>query len=167
MEQNQFTGFYRTYMKRVYAFVYFRVGGDRRLAEDLTQDIFLKAYEAFERYDPSISQASWIYTIARNHIINTYAKTHPGTPLEEVEWTLALSYNGSEVQAQNDSERRILEVMQTLPPEEVRLIRMKYLEGWSFDELAQITGKTSGALRVQAIRLLQKLRGLIERKHIL
>jgi len=167
MDKREFTGFYRKYVKRVYKFVYFRVGSDRRLAEDLTQDVFLKAFQAFERYDPAISQASWIYTIARNHLINHYAKSRPGVSLDEVENLGLAAHDGREAMIQKHLQTRLFESLEKLPPEDARLVRMKYLEGWAFDELAEILGKTSGALRVQAIRALRKLKGQTDLHDIL
>ena len=167
MEKRRFTEFYRKYLKRVYKFVLFRVGNDRRLAEDLTQDIFIKAFEAFDRYDPTVSEASWIYTIARNHIINDHAKTRPGVSLEEIEGMKIVSHDGRETFAKHHMEIRILEVVDAMPLADAQLVRMKYLEGWEFDDLAEILGKKSGALRVQAMRALKKIREHVEQKHIL
>lgn len=127
------------------------------LAQDLTQEIFLKAFEAFERYDPSKSRSSWIYTIARNHLINHHAKQHPQVDMQEVIDSALVSEDGRAIFAQTDAERRLLDGINALEEEDARLVRMKYLEGWAFEELGTIFGKTSGALRVQAGRALKIL----------
>jgi len=158
MERRCFEDFYRTYVKRVYKFVYFRIGSDKRLAEDLTQDVFLKAFEAFERYDPAVSQSSWIYTIARNHLINHYAKTRPGVSLDDIEGSVWTSEDGRDRMISRQDERHMLDALARLPKEDATLIRMKYLEGWAFEELAEIFGKSSGALRVQAGRAMKHLK---------
>jgi RNA polymerase sigma-70 factor (ECF subfamily) len=157
MEKHEFARFYKTHFERIYKFVYFRVGGRKEVAQDLTQDVFLKAFQAFDRYDPAISQSSWIYTIARNHVINHHAKTKPGVDLEEVEGSLSASVDMRETFAMNYEEKQLCEAMGKLPKEDADLVRMKYLEGWQFDELAEIIGKNSGALRVQARRAIKKL----------
>lgn len=162
MKSADFEAFYHGHVERVYRFVFYRVGGQVDLAEDMTQDIFLKAFEAFERYDPSKSKSAWIYTIARNHLINHHAKTRPQVDVEEVGDMLLLSEDGRERFAKNDEERRLLEGIATLEEEEARLIRMKYLEGWGFDDLAEVFEKTSGALRVQAGRALKKLKSTLK-----
>lgn len=149
-------------MERIYKFVYFRVAGNKELAQDLTQDIFLKAFQAFDRYDPAISKTSWLYTIARNHIINHHAKQHPGVPLEDVEGSLCASEDFRERFAARHDERALLQAMTQLPPEDAQLVQMKYLEGWSFDELAEVLEKKSGALRVQAGRAIKKLKPLLK-----
>ena len=162
MAKPSFEAFYSANIKRIYAFVFFRVGADKPLAEDLVQDIFMKAFEAFDRYDPAISQSAWIYTIARNHLINEMAKRKPGVPIEEVEDSIFVSVDARERLAIKDEERRLLEGIGTLDKEDAKLIRMKYLEGWRYEELAEIFEKPPGTLRVQANRAIKKLRKKIK-----
>lgn len=161
MDKRQFEHFYDDYFERIYRFVFYRVGGNREQARDLTQDIFLKAFEAFERYDPAQSRSAWIYTIARNHLIHVYAKTRPGVTLEEIEGTIAASYDPKQRYILHQEERALYEALTALPPEDARLIQMKYLEGWSFEDLSEAFEKSSGALRVQAGRALKKLKDLL------
>ncbi len=161
MDASQFESFYHTYVERIYKFVFYRVGGNKELAQDLTQDVFLKALEAFERYDPSLGRSAWIYTIARHHLINQQAKTRPTVDVEEIENTFLVAQDAREDSIHREEDQALLEAVARLSADEARLVRMKYLEGWSFDELAEMFGKTSGALRVQAGRALKKLRSLM------
>ncbi len=158
MSAREFEAFYQAYVERVYRFVFYRVGARVEVAQDLTQEIFLKAFEAFERYDPSKGKSAWIYTIARHHLMNHHAKQRPQVDIDEAVDVLWLSVDDRERFAENDAERRLLEHVDTLEPEEARLVRMKYLEGWGFDDLEEVFGKSSGALRVQVGRALKKLR---------
>ncbi len=161
MEKSQFSWFYERYVQRIHAFVYFRVGGNRAVAEDLTQEIFLKAFEAFERYDPARGEVAWLYTIARNHLINQHAKMHPDASLEEVEGSRLASADARERVMSDDDCQRLLKTIDALTEEDARLVRMKYLEGWSFDELAELFGKRSDCLRVQARRAIKKIRDML------
>jgi RNA polymerase sigma-70 factor (ECF subfamily) len=163
MAKPSFEAFYRANVKRIYAFVYFRVGGRKAMAEDLVQDIFLKAYEAFDRYDPERGASAWIFTIARNHVINSMAKDRPGVDLDEVLDSVTLSEDGRERMAVREEERQLLDAIDALPPDDATLVRMKYLEGWNFDDLSQVLGKTSGTLRVQASRSIRRLKTLMKK----
>ncbi|KAA0207017.1 RNA polymerase sigma factor [Candidatus Uhrbacteria bacterium] len=158
MAKQSFEAFYRANVKRIYAFVYFRVGCRKAVAEDLVQDIFLKAYEAYDRFDPSRGQSAWIYTIARNHVINAMAKERPQVDLEDVIDSRTVSEDGRELLKLRDDERRLLDAIDGLPEEDAKLVRMKYLEGWRFEDLTDVFGKASGALRVQASRALKRIR---------
>lgn len=164
MEKNKFTDFYRSNVKRVYKFLFFRVGGNKELAEDLTQDVFLKALQAFERYDPKISQTSWILTIARNHLINQLEKIKLCVNLEDVENVLPDCADALERMASRADEKRLVEAIKALPQEDAVLVQLKYLEGWQYDEMATFLGKTAGTLRVQAHRALKSLRKTLKHK---
>ncbi len=164
MDKKHFPDFYREHVKRVYRFLFYRVGGKKEVAEDLTQDVFLKAFNAFDRYDPAISATSWILTIARNHLINQLQKERPGVDLEEIENTL---WDRDDVQdrlATNYDERRLLDAVGKLDAESADLVRKKYLEGWSYEDIAAEVGKNAGALRVQAHRVLKELKKILKQK---
>lgn len=158
MERKHFPEFYRTNVKRVYRFLFYRVGGNKEVAEDLTQDVFLKALNAFDRYDPSVSESSWIYTIARNHLINHVQKQHPGVELETIENTDWDKVDWAEQLSASHDEKRLLAAIAKLPEEDAEIVRLKYLEGWPYEDIAEKTGKTAGALRVQAHRALKELK---------
>lgn len=158
MDKRHFTQFYNDYAERIYKFVYYRVSGNKELAQDLTQDIFVKAFQAFDRYDPAISQTSWLYTIARNHVMNHHAKTRPGVSLEDVEGSVWTSEDFRHRLSNQHDEEKLLVSMVHLSVDDAKLLRMKYLEGWTFEDLEEIFQKKSGALRVQARRALNKLK---------
>ena len=164
MERRYFEAFYHENVKRVYRFIYFRVGGKKELAEDLTQDVFVKALQAFESYDPAISRTSWILTIARNHLINQLEKIKPQVNLDDVENVLPDPLCLMQEAAVRHDERRLLEAISALNREDAELVRLKYLEGWTYLEIAEITGKSSGTLRVQAYRALKNLQKNLKHK---
>lgn len=164
MDRNHFPAFYRENAKRIYRFLYFRVSGKKEVAEDLTQDVFLKALAAFESYDPDISQASWIFTIARNHLINYLEKQRAGISLEEIENTWWDRVDWGEKAAQKYDAKRLLEALNRLPLADAELVRLKHLEGWSYEEIALQAGKKAGALRVQGHRALKALKKLLKQK---
>lgn len=164
MEQKYFPSFYRKHVKQIYRFLYYRVGGDKETAQDLTQDVFLKAYEAFERYDERVSQNAWIFTIARNHLLNSIAKTRPQTSLDDIEETAWAREDWAAKAEIRYDEKRLLEGMKKLDAEDQYVLRRKHLEGWSFDDIAAETGKNTGALRVQSHRAMKKLKVILKKR---
>lgn len=80
---SQFDEVYRSYLRPVYAFVAFRVG-NRAAAEDITAQVFEKAWRAYPRFDPRKTAIStWLFTIARNSLTDHYRSA--GRKTEEVE----------------------------------------------------------------------------------
>lgn len=164
MDRQHFPDFYRKNVQRIYRFLYYRTGGKKELAQDLTQDVFLKALEAFDRYDEAISASSWIYTIARNHLINQLAKLRPNTDLEAIENTLWDTDDWVGRAEMNYDEKRLLEAMTRLPKEDANLLRRKHLEGWTYEDIAEEFGKSVGALRVQSHRAMKELRKILKHR---
>src|SRR5512143_3010640 len=62
---------YEACVDRVYRFIFFRVT-DEQVAEDLTAQVFLKAWENLNRYHPRGPFLAWLYAIARNTVIDNY-----------------------------------------------------------------------------------------------
>ncbi|MEK7116246.1 MAG: RNA polymerase sigma factor [Patescibacteria group bacterium] len=164
MERRHFPSFYRSHVTRVYRFIFYRVNGNKELAEDLTQDVFLKALAAFDRYDPAVSESAWMYTIARNHLINHMQKQHPSVALEAIENTDWDRVDWAEILSASYDERRLLEALKQLPETDAEIIRLKYLEGWPYEDIAQKIGKTAGSLRIQTHRALKCLRKILKQK---
>jgi len=160
-KKQDFLDFYRANIERIYKFVYFRVGKQKELAEDLVQDIFVKVFEAFDRYDEKKSVSAWIFTIARNTVINHYAKKKADITLEEIEAEPIISIDARIDEVTRDDERRLYEALTKLDPEEARLIRMKHIEGWAYEDLADIFEKNPVTLRVQVSRGMKKLKKLL------
>ncbi len=68
-DRNAFDDLMRKYYPRILNFAY-RLVGDRQLSEDLTQDVFMKVYNAAARYRPRSQFQTWLYTIAKNTCLN-------------------------------------------------------------------------------------------------
>src|SRR3990170_3288855 len=84
MDKRDFETFYRANVDRIYRYLFFRVGGNREVAEDLVSDVFMKALEHFETYDPAISKSAWIYRIAHNRLVNHFRDQKPTTDIDDI-----------------------------------------------------------------------------------
>ena len=75
---------YDAYMERIYRFVYFRVE-DQQTAEDITSQVFLKAWNNLDRFQFSRTPyLAWLYTIAHNAVIDHYRTRKVSTALDDV-----------------------------------------------------------------------------------
>lgn len=158
MTLSDFTAFYQKNVQRVFRYVLFRVSCNQEVAEDLTQDIFLKAYKAFGAYDAGRSSSSWIYTIAKNTLIDWYKKQHPTEDIANYEDSLVLSSDTWEMYATNEDSQTLLDLIANLPADDAELVRMRYLEGWDYADLAPSLKKNETALRAQASRAMKRLK---------
>src|SRR5216684_6449544 len=63
---------YESHLDRVYRYIYYRVGSTAE-AEDLSEQVFLKAWEAIERYEPrGVPFIAWLYRLAHNLVVDHY-----------------------------------------------------------------------------------------------
>ena len=129
------------------------------MAEDLVGDIFLKAFNAFSSFDPSVSRSAWIYRIAHNHLANYYRDRKVTVDLDEIA-AFAVGERGQETMERKESEMLVEKALCALEMEDRRLVTMKYLEGYSYEDMALILKKSADALKVATHRAMKKLKSI-------
>ena len=83
-DQNAFTTLVTKYQKWVHTLVWRKIG-DFHVAEEITQDVFLKVYKELSTLKPSDNFTGWLYVIATRHCISWLRKKrHPTTSLNEM-----------------------------------------------------------------------------------
>jgi len=154
-----FTAFgelYNIYLDRIYRFVFYQVN-DRMTAEDITEEVFIKAWKAIgsckgrER-----TFTSWLYRIARNHLINTLRSLNKSIPLDE---TSLAGFEDLAVKVKAGIEyQELLKLITLLPEKQKQVIILKFIEGLDNREIGRIMGTNEGAIRVSQMRALSTLR---------
>lgn len=166
--KKDFEHFYTTHFDKVYRFIFFRVGCNQDLAEDLVSEIFMKALKNFDSYDAAVSQSAWIMTIAKNHLLNYWRDRKNTVPLptsetaETGEGSDAFWLKSSLLQLQQTVEQReIAELLLGLDEASREIVTFHYLLGYSYSEIAQKLGMSEGAVKVAAHRAIKKMRTLL------
>jgi RNA polymerase sigma factor (sigma-70 family) len=155
-DADAFARLYDAYLPRVYRYVHFRVADDQT-AEDLTAQVFLNAWEHLERFKAEAPFLAWLYTIARNQVIDHYRTRRPSVSLEQV----AALPSGrrpvdEEVQAHFD-EQAMREALQVLTEDQQQVLILRFIAELSTEEIAQMLHKRPGAVRALQMRGLQAL----------
>jgi RNA polymerase sigma-70 factor, ECF subfamily len=133
----------------------------RQEAEDLTNAVFEKAFAAIGRYRPSPAQFStWLYTIARNSLIDYYRKRRlpmeQGADQELLE--AADPRGGPEERLMADEVRRMLYgAIMGLTEDQRQVVGLRFFFNLPVCEVAQILGKTEGAVKALQFRGLERL----------
>jgi RNA polymerase sigma-70 factor (ECF subfamily) len=147
-DSKAFGQLYELHVDRIYRYVYYRVGTADQ-AEDLTEHVFLKAWEAVPRYESrGLPFAAWLYRMAHNAVIDHYRASRPTTSIDE---TFDLE---DEKQSPSDAvmagvDRDELKLaIQRLNPDQQKVIILRFVEGLSHAEVGKIVGKSEGAVRV-------------------
>ena len=157
---------YDGYIERIYRYIYFRVT-DEVTAEDLTSQVFSKAWENLDRYKPSGAPfIAWLYTIARNAVIDHFRTRKETVGLDEI---ASLSSNGpspDEVVELHFETEALRDALQSLTDEQQQVVVLKFIAGMTTDEIAQQLGKRPSAIRALQMRGLQALARQMEKKEL-
>jgi len=153
---------YDTYLDTVYRYVYYKVGAQAE-AEDLTSQVFVKAWEAMPRYQwREIPFSHWLMRLARNAVIDHYRTARVHGELDEELVSQDPDPQGHYLLGER---ARYLEAaIRQLPEDQRAVIVMRFIEEMDYAEVAAIMGKSPGALRVAQYRALAALRKIIERE---
>lgn len=158
-KKTEFLEYYQLWKDRVYSYFWYRTGFDRDLAEDLTSEVFIKALKHFDSFDQEKSFSAWVFTIARNHLINHFAKIKPTAPLEAA--VNVAGMNAKDIISSIDvaaDHATVMKEIQQLSDYHRDVIILRYVDGLSNKEIAEVLEKDEGAIRVQMSRALAELR---------
>ena len=145
----------------LYRYIYIRCGYNRELAEDITQDIFVKAWEKRSTFNSSKSTLkNWIYTIARNHIIDIYRKKKVSTKsFDEDIYVKDLNISVEDEVVLAD----ILKNLEKLKEKEKKVIVLRYVQDLDIEEISKIIGKSKNTTKVMIHRAIKKLKYIMNK----
>jgi len=142
-------------------------------AEDVAQEIFVKAYQSLPGFDPDTHFKKWISVIAVRTCCDYWRKAYrtresPMSALSErhAEWLKSAISSGSAASAdagirQEEAKEVLAWALRRLSPEDRMVVEMIYLEGKTGKEAAQLMGWTVANVKVRAFRSRRKLRKLL------
>jgi RNA polymerase sigma-70 factor (ECF subfamily) len=156
---NAFGLLYDRYAEAVYRYIYYRVG-DRTLAEDFTSETFLRALRSIGHLSyQGRDVGAWFTTIARN-IVFDHSKSArnrlevvTGDPIETGE---EVPSTESAVLA-NLTSQRLVAAVNRLSAEQRECIVLRFMQGLSVNETAEVMGKNAGAIKALQHRAVRKL----------
>jgi RNA polymerase sigma-70 factor (ECF subfamily) len=153
---------YREYGHLVYAVAH-RVLRQRELAEEATQQTFVRAWQAADRVDVERDPAPWLATIAKRAAIDIHRREsrRPADSLTEVdEHDRAVVTLPPEMDTL-DAAWRVRQAIDSLPPDEASIVRMQHLEGLTHTDIAEKLGIPVGTVKSRSHRAHRTLAGLL------
>lgn len=142
-----------------------RQGADAALAEELTQETLLTVWRKAALYSPEKGSAStWIFTIARNLRIDRIRRE---TPWQELTEEHAASIPSDDVPpdvaaSQRQREIRVREVLRGLPPDQLEVVNLAFIEGLSHGDISERLGLPLGTVKSRIRLAYQKVRTALE-----
>lgn len=164
-DQGAFAEIYRDYFTPVYRYLFIRTG-NKTVAEDLAQTVFLKIYSAISRFEFSGEKKllPYFFTVARNTVIDYYRrKKIPAVDADRVGDLADPGQSGEDRFIAQEQKEEIFAALRELNFEQREAIINKYINGLANVEIAQFLGKTEVAVRQLQCRGLKKLRTILKK----
>lgn len=153
-----FVQYYEAHKKSVFTYLLYRVSFNRELAEDLTSDVFLKAFEHFDSFDALRPFKPWIFRIAHNHLVNYFMTKKAQTVALEDVAEISVEAGLQKTTDESMLMEKVEKLVADLPDLQKELILLRYQNGLSHKEIAEIVGKEEGAIRTSVSRALDTIR---------
>ena len=159
-DRQAFERLYRTHADRVFSLCV-RMAGDRMLAEELTQDVFVRAWQKLGSFRGESAFGTWLHRLTVNVVLNRRktdgrARGRDGGADEELEFVSARPHAPGD---RMDLEQAIA----GLPPGARRIFVLHDVEGYRHEEIAEMLGITSGGSKAQLHRARMLLREALNR----
>jgi RNA polymerase sigma-70 factor (ECF subfamily) len=133
-------------------------GLDPGLADDLTQDVMFQIWQRAAQFDPAKARAStWIYTIARNRMIDERRKHKGQLPVRELDEEMGSDAPIAAMELQADK-KRIRAAVSALPPEQRLLIEESYFNEEPHSEIARRQNLPLGTVKSRIRLAMERLK---------
>ncbi|MBI4193171.1 MAG: sigma-70 family RNA polymerase sigma factor [Candidatus Colwellbacteria bacterium] len=153
-----FAELYEKYVGRVYGFFFRRVDREKELAEDLTQDVFIRAWQHVSRFtDKGVSYSAYLMKIAKHLLVDHYAASRnhgKRIDLDEVEEVVPDSRVNLEKEMDSALMRSVLDSLRSSEREVAKLF---YIEGQPVRAIAERLGKSKNAVKIMLHRIRKEL----------
>lgn len=164
-DRDAFAALYRANVQAIFRYIVHRVG-DTALAEDFTADVFVRALKSLATYqDQGKPLVAWLYRIAHARVVDHYRRVGRRPAEDDLD-------EGSEVAVLPDMDQSLLrrqmaqllrQAITGLTDEQQQVVVLRFMEGCSLEDTAQVMGKNANAIKALQHRALRSLAGRLER----
>jgi RNA polymerase sigma-70 factor (ECF subfamily) len=154
-----FAELYEQFFDQVYAYLRTTTRGDAHAAEDLTQQVFLRVFEAIPRYERRKQPfRAWLFTIARNAAVDNIAQRTRTSPVEPASPTLEPKGSVDNRLGGWLADEELLAMIARLPLTQRQVVVLRFGLELSGREVAQVLGITPEAVRAMQTRAMRFMR---------
>jgi len=159
-DRKHFGILYDNYFDEIFRFVFKRLGGKEAIAGDLTQQTFIKAMANLEKYeDRGFPFSSWLYRIAQNEVAMFFRSQKKTYSVSINENQLADLANEAEIEGYMSIEQQeqLIALMNNMEQDQLDLIELRFFQGFSFKQIADIYNISEANAKMRTYRLLESL----------
>lgn len=153
----------RNYSKRVYWLVR-KMVIDHDDADDITQEVFIKIHKHIDGFRESSKLFTWIYRIATNECLSFLRSKRRKffLPVNDVEYELGKKIDNGAGLSGDEIELKLQKALLTLPEKQRLVFNMRYFEELSYEQIAEVTGTSVGALKASHHHAVKKIEEHLE-----
>ena len=161
-DEEAFAQLYEGYFDKIYRYVALRIG-DRMEAEDIAQQVFLKAIKAISSFRwKGVPFSAWLFRIAHNQVVDYLRKTKKRVSVHLEEETLAASGDGpQEAFGRKLDIERLNQATKKLTPAQREVISLRFAGEMSVAQVAEVMGRSQGAVKALQHSAIVALRKVI------
>lgn len=154
---------YEQFAPEIFRYLLRHLNGRREAAEDLTEEVFLKVLERLGSYQfRGLPFSAWLYRIARNHMID-HLRARPRQVVTSLDLAPEIPEKRAEQVIDRSLDRHELAyALERLTSDQRHVVTLRFLDGFTTAETAEIMGKTEDAVKKLQARGLVQLRRIIE-----
>ncbi len=146
-DQEAFGQIYEQYFDKIYRYVAFKIG-DKTEAEDMTQQVFLKALRSISSFKwKGKTILAWLYRIAHNQVVDYYRKTKKRNDSYLDESLVSSNSNPQKLAEHKFDVERVVNATRRLTDLQREVIALRFTSELSTAEVAEIMGKKQGAIK--------------------
>jgi RNA polymerase sigma-70 factor (ECF subfamily) len=148
------------HQRRIYRLCY-RFVENREDAMDLAQDVFIKVFEHLESFRRESSLKTWLCQIALNHCVN-HVKKHSQDFVEVNEYTGSVRASAQYQLEDREEREQFRRLLKRLPPKQKAILELRINEQLSYEEIANISGRSVSTIKASVFFAIEKLRKLVK-----
>jgi RNA polymerase sigma-70 factor (ECF subfamily) len=159
-DREAFGDLYELYLEELYRYVFYRIN-HKEDTEDLTEQVFLRAWASLPGYRGEVPFKSWIYRIARNAVVDHYRARKPEVALEEQALPVDGDNHPQELALAQETRELLAEAISRLSALHQDVLIMRFINGLSTEETARILERNVGTIRVLQHRALKGMKSYL------
>ena len=154
-----FRPLYERYYKTIFLFVLYRTG-DKEITADITSQVFLQAITHISKHqNKGLSFSAWLYRIAINEC-NTFFRKNKRERCVVLDDEVVDNFydNLFEDDPMEDLKIKLPYLLETLKPDQLEIIQLRFMENRPFKEVAEILGITESNAKIKTYRILERMK---------
>jgi RNA polymerase sigma factor (sigma-70 family) len=135
-------------------------------ADDITQTVFIKAWKSMDGFRGESKLSTWLYRIAHNETISFLrsSKRLMQVDVEQLERSLPAALQSDELFSGDEIQARLQTAIALLPAKQKAVFIMRYYDELKYEQIAEITGTSEGALKASYHHAVQKIEAYLTEK---